>query len=128
MRMEKKKEPTTAIETIFVIPRNQFYWGYRINEGAIHTETKENIFEFLKEFLPSPQYGKLASFLSRFRPFIILVKEEKLIELKKKEIDREFTRKLLEDEISQVMNFTNFKEKESSLDKKLEDIFQKVKK
>jgi len=78
--MEKKE---AAIETIFVIPKNQFYIGYRLNEGIMHTIKKDRAFKYFKDFISQKNYIQLADLLSRFLPLLIMVKEDKIIELKK---------------------------------------------
>ena len=77
------EEATIAIESIFAIPRNQFHWGYKINEGVLHTIKKRKTFRVLKRKSVSKELCLLADLISRFIPFIILVKEDKIIELKK---------------------------------------------
>ncbi len=99
-----EQETSIAVETIFVLPRNQFHWSYRINEGAIHTIKKEEIFDFLKEYTSQVNYAKLLDFLSRFRSFLIFVKEDKIIELTKKLQDTEYYRQVLENEIFSILS------------------------
>ena len=121
------EEKTAAIESILVIPRNQFYWTYRVNEGSEHTIKKEKIFNFLKEHVTEKNYIKLSSLLSRFLPFIILVKENSIVELKKQTIDSYFYRQKIEKEISDVMTqFSIRNTHENSLENKLTNIQKKV--
>lgn len=122
--LEENKE--IAVETVFAIPRNQFYWSYQINEGAVHTEPKENIFEFLKEFIPSSKYSKLIDLIARMRPLLILVREERVIELAKKDVDLSYLRQNIEDEIAWVLNNYNSFSKPDSLDEKLKTFQKKV--
>lgn len=121
------EEKTAAIESILVIPRNQFYWTYRVNEGSKHTIKKEKIFNFLKEHVTEKNYIKLSDLLSRFLPFIILVKENSIVELKKQKIDSYFYRQKIEKEISDVITqFSIRNTHESSLENKLTNIQKKV--
>ena len=121
------EEKTAAIESILVIPRNQFYWTYRVNEGSEHTIKKEKIFNFLKEHVTEKNYIKLSDLLSRFLPFIILVKENSIVELKKQKIDSYFYRQKIEKEISDVITqFSIRNTHESSLENKLTNIQKKV--
>lgn len=121
------EEKTAAIESILVIPRNQFYWTYRVNEGSEHTIKKEKIFNFLKEHVTEKNYMKLSDLLSRFLPFIILVKENSIVELKKQKIDSYFYRQKIEKEISDVITqFSIRNTHESSLENKLTNIQKKV--
>ena len=121
------EEKTAAIESILVIPRNQFYWTYRVNEGSEHTIKKEKIFNFLKEHVTEKNYIKLSDLLSRFLPFIILVKENSIVELKKQKIDSYFYRQKIEKEISDVITqFSIRNTHESSLENKLTNIQEKV--
>lgn len=121
------EEKTAAIESILVIPRNQFYWTYRVNEGSEHTIKKEKIFNFLKEHVTEKNYIKLSDLLSRFLPFIILVKENSIVELKKQKIDSYFYRQKIEKEISDVMTrFSVRNTHEDSLENKLTDIQKKI--
>lgn len=121
------EEKAAAIESILVIPRNQFYWTYRVNEGSEHTIKKEKIFNFLKEHVTEKNYIKLSSLLSRFLPFIILVKENSIVELKKQKIDSYFYRQKIEKEISDVMTqFSIRNTYENSLENKLTNIQKKI--
>jgi uncharacterized protein YPO0396 len=125
--MNNEQETSIAVETVFVLPRNQFYWSYRINEGATHTIKKEEIFDYLKEYVTQKNYAKLADFLSRFRSFLILIKEDRVVELTKKLHDEEYYRKTIEDEIFSIASSSgriNF-EKGDSLLKKVEEIQKK---
>jgi hypothetical protein len=121
------EEKTAAIESILVIPRNQFYWTYRVNEGSEHTIKKEKIFNFLKEHVTEKNYIELSDLLSRFLPFIILVKENSIVELKKQKIDSYFYRQKIEKEISDVITqFSTRDTHENSLENKLTSIQKKV--
>jgi uncharacterized membrane-anchored protein YitT (DUF2179 family) len=121
------EEKTAAIESILVIPRNQFYWTYRVNEGSEHTIKKEKIFNFLKEHVTEKNYIKLSNLLSKFLPFIILVKENSIVELKKQKIDSYFYRQKIEKEISDVITqFSTRDTHENSLENKLTSIQKKV--
>lgn len=121
------KENTAAIESILAIPRNQFYWTYRINEGSEHVVKKDKIFNFLKEYVTEKNYLKLSDLISRFLPFILLVKEDSIVELKKQKIDSNFYRQTVEKEISDVMNqFSIRNSHENSLENKLTSIQKKV--
>lgn len=121
------EEKAAAIESILVIPRNQFYWTYRVNEGSEHTIKKEKIFNFLKEHVTEKNYIKLSSLLSRFLPFIILIKENSIVELKKQKIDSYFYRQKIEKEISDVMTqFSIRNTYENSLENKLTNIQKKI--
>ena len=121
------KEDTAAIESILVIPRNQFYWTYRVNEGSEHTIKKEKIFNFLKEYVTEKNYIKLSDLISRSLPFILLVKEDSIVELKKQKIDSLFYRQKIEKEITDVINqFSSRSSHENSLENKLINIQKKV--
>ena len=121
------KEDTAAIESVLVIPRNQFYWTYRVNEGSEHTIKKEKIFDFLKGHVTEKNYIKLSDLISRFLPFILLVKEDSIIELKKQKIDSFFYRQKIEKEISDIMDqFSAKNSHENSLENKLTSIQKKV--
>lgn len=121
------KESTAAIESILVIPRNQFYWTYRVNEGSEHTIKKERIFNFLKEYVTEKNYIKLSDLISRSLPFILLVKEDSIVELKKQKIDSLFYRQKIEKEITDVINqFSSRSSHENSLENKLINIQKKV--
>lgn len=121
------EEKTAAIESILVIPRNQFYWTYRVNEGSEHTIKKEKIFNFLKEHVTEKNYIKLSDLLSRFLPFIILVKENSIVELKKQKIDSYFYKQKIEKEISDVITqFSIRNTHENSLENKLTNIQKKI--
>lgn len=123
------EEATIAIESIFAIPRNQFHWGYKINEGVLHTIKKERLFEFLKERVSQKNYALLADLISRFIPFIILVKEDKIIELKKQKIDSNFYReKIFEELISVTSEKSQFARTNTTNDEKLKKLNKKVKK
>ena len=122
--VEEKKE--IAVETVFVLPRNQFYWSYQINEGAIHTEPKEQIFEFLKEFVSARQYRFLIDLLSRMQPFLILVRDDRVIELSKKDIDISYLRKNIEDEITGVLNNYDFNNTNKTLNTKVKELQKRV--
>lgn len=120
----KNKENEIAVETIFVFPRNQFYWAYQINEGATHTESKEEIFKFLKDFTPNEKYYKIVDLLSRFQPFLILVREKEVIELSKKETDYEFLKDVINSEISNTLSTLEIKRNEKKTIQEQIDYFQ----
>lgn len=122
--VKEKKE--IAVETVFVLPRNQFYWSYQINEGAVHTESKETIFSFLKSFVQENQYSTLVNLISRLQPFLILVRDNKVIELQKKDTDISYLRKNIEDELSAIANSAHSFKKRETLDEKIEKVRDKV--
>jgi len=125
--MEDKDKDTVAIESFFVLPRNQFYWSYKINEGVLHTIKKDDIFEFLKRQVSLKNYVNLTDLLSRFRPFIILVKEDKIIELSKQEVEASYYRENIVSELRSVLDKKKFKHEKESLDKKLNKVWKKIK-
>lgn len=118
------EEKTIAIESVLVIPRNQFYWSYRLNEGAEHTIKKENVYEFLREYTSEKNRVLLADLISRFLPMMILVKEDKIIELKKQKQNIEFYRQRIEKEITDTLTNFDFNKKDNSIESKL-DLYQK---
>ncbi len=93
-----------AIVSIVAIPRNQFRWRYILNEGKDHVIRKEDAFEYFKQFISTKNYIKLNNLLSSFLPFIILVEEDIVIQLKKEETDNEYYRKAIETEINSVLD------------------------
>ena len=120
-------EKTVAIESIFVIPRNQFYFSYRINEGVVHTIKKENAFRYLIQYVSKKNYVILADYLSRFLPFIILVKDDTVVELKKQDLDIAFYRQQIENEIFSVLgkSFIERPPREERNEKKVSRIIEK---
>lgn len=117
-----------AIETIFILPRNQFYTGYKINEGILHTIKRDKAFEYLKQFVSNKNYVKLSELLNRFLPILILVKEDRIVELKKSRNDEEYYHKQLESEIYGSLTKGSFeiKEEKVSNDALLDKVLKKV--
>lgn len=117
-----------AIESFFVIPRNQFYWSYKINEGVLHTIHQDRLFNFLKGHVSQKNYLVLTNLISKFKPFIILVKEDKIIELTKKEVDSRHYRKNITAELDTVIKSKQYKQQQSKEKEKiLNNIWKKLK-
>lgn len=117
-----------AIESFFVIPRNQFYWSYKINEGVLHTIHQDRLFNFLKGHVSQKNYLVLTNLISKFKPFIILVKEDKIIELTKKEVDSRHYRKNITAELDTVLKSKQYKQQQSKEKEKiLNNIWKKLK-
>lgn len=124
--MEDSKQKSVAIESFFVIPRNQFYWGYRINEGVLHIINKDKVFTFLKDYVPLSKQVQLSDLISRLRPFIILVEEQEIFEMNKQfEVDTNYYRKTLTTELESQLNYHKDK-KESNLENKLKSFEKKL--
>lgn len=119
-----------AIETVIVLPRNQFYFRYQINNGVHHTIKKEDAFKYFSQFISRAHYMVLQDYLQRFLPFIIIVAQDKIIELKKKISDNEFFQKQLKEDLQSKLKVSVLKEnkKQESIpnDNLLNDIFEKV--
>ena len=123
-----------AVETVFVIPHNQYYIGYKINEGVFHTIKKEEAPEYFCSFVSSMNYGRINFLLQRFLPFIIMVQDDRVIELKKKRSDTEYYSEQIKNEIfSKVTDgFDTFSieeperfSNENNLQKMLDKVIQK---
>jgi hypothetical protein len=125
-------EKEAAISTILIIPKNQFYFSYKINEGISHVIKKEKAFNYFKEFITLKNYSLLSDYLSRFLPMIIFVSEDKIIELKKEaSINNNYHHHKLEKEIESItkLGFQKKSKKEYlSNDKKVEKLCKKVNK
>jgi hypothetical protein len=80
--MENNKE-NSAIETILAIPRNRNLYSYRINNGTTHILKKEEMVPYLKQFIKKEDIKVILDYLDRFRPFLIIVKKQKIVELVK---------------------------------------------
>lgn len=122
-------EKEAAIETILIIPKNQFYLKYQINEGLNHTIKREKAFEYFKDFLSQKNYSLLSDYLSRFLPMLIMVKEDKIIELQKDNSNnQEHYHNKLKQEINSILLYGKPKVKNNEQitnDKKLNKICQK---
>lgn len=119
-----------AISTILVVPKNQFYFSYRINEGVSHVIKKEKAFKYFKTFISQKNYTDLSNYLSKFLPILILVDEDKIVELKKEDSENnQYHHMKLENEMKSVgsRNRKVNREKEFiSNDKKLQNLFKKM--
>lgn len=120
-------EQKTAIISVVVLPRNQFHFQYRLNEGKMHTIKKEDALGYLSQFVSSSHYLKLTNLLSKFLPFIILVPENEIVELKKEDSDPEHYRKGIEDELQTIGKYyrNNFDQEKFPNDKKIKEISKK---
>lgn len=120
---------STAIETVFILPRNQFYVSYRINEGANHIIKKDDAFEYFKQFISNKNVRPLIDALDRFQPILILVSTDEVIELKKEINDFDYYRDVLKDEIFNQVNRGGqsiTKKEVIPNDKKLQGFMKKV--
>lgn len=69
------------ITTIYVAPRNQFYAQYIINDGDPHAMKYDDLYYFLLKHVPK-QSAKISKFVYGFRYFLVVVPENKVVELK----------------------------------------------
>lgn len=118
-----------AIETVTVLPHNQFYFKYQLNEGIYHTIKKEQAFKYFSQFAQQRNFLKLQGLLSRFLPFIIIVAEDRIIELKKKEEDHEYYQKQIKKDIHAQMkkpSYTRKKPESIANDNLLKDFYKKL--
>ena len=97
--MKKKLDNLPAIETVLAIPRNQFVYSYSLNEGVKHIIKKEEVVSYMKQFIEEDQISKLINFVHCFRPFLIVVSENRIIELIKDQNDFEYYSKQLQKEL-----------------------------
>lgn len=73
-------EDRTSIETIVVIPRNKDYAAYYINDGSKHTMRYRDLRKFLIKLVPiKPR--EITDLTTRFANFLVLPKEQEIIEL-----------------------------------------------
>jgi hypothetical protein len=92
----------TSIEILTIIPRNQFVFKYSFNHGLLHTIKKWDAFSYFKTFVEPNNYGLLLDLLTRFRPMLIIPKENQIIELTKNLNGTEYYKKTLKNEIKSV--------------------------
>lgn len=121
----------TTIESIFIMYRNQYYVNYQINNGVRHTIKREKAFKYFKGFVSQKNYILLLDLLSRYIPILIIIKEDKVIELEKDEYDFRGYRDLINDEFKNMskndLSNNDLSNNEIiSNDNKLENIFKKV--
>ena len=70
----------TSIESIVVIPRNKDYAAYYINDGSKHTMRYSDLRKFLIKLVPiKPR--EITDLTTRFANFLVLPKEQEIIEL-----------------------------------------------
>lgn len=115
-----------AIETITAIPRNQFYWKYQINEGIFHTIRKEQAFKYFSSFLQRRNFLILRDYLDHFLPFLIIVNQDEIIELKKIQTDIDYFRTRIKDDLHNQMRNPQMPREEEKIpnDDKIEKILK----
>ena len=128
--MTKNNEEKTAVEIIFVIPRNQYNLMYKMNDGAEHIIRRNDAFDFFKQYLQRRNFSTLKLYLDKFLPFIILPKEDTIKTLKKKNTDYEYQRNKLYIEIENVAKTFKREDtnKESQWDTMVDSIIKKYEK
>lgn len=128
--MTKNNEEKTAVEIIFVIPRNQYNLMYKMNDGAEHIIRRDDAFDFFKQYLQRRNFSTLKLYLDKFLPFIILPKVDTIKTLKKKNIDYEYQRNKLYIEIENVAKTFKREDtnKESQWDTMVDSIIKKYEK
>lgn len=123
-------DESIAIETILVLPRNQFYFKYQINNGVYHTIKKEKAFNYFSQFISVGNFMTLQDYLQRFLPFVIIVAQDQIIELKKKISDNEYfqdqIKKDLQGQMKNPVMKSNKKQESIPNDNLLKDIFEKI--
>lgn len=128
--MTKNNEEKTAVEIIFVIPRNQYNLMYKMNDGAEHIIRRDDAFDFFKQYLQRRNFSTLKLYLDKFLPFIILPKADTIKTLKKKNTDYEYQRNKLYIEIENVAKTFKREDtnKESQWDTMVDSIIKKYEK
>ncbi len=122
-----------SIDIITVIPKNQFNYSYSINGGSKHSIKKYDIFTYLKQFINKNQFRYLLDLISRFRAFIIVTKEKRIIELTKNSDDFDYysnrIKKNINENIESKIKSKNQEESvpnDNLLEKNIEKYYKKI--
>jgi len=110
-------------DLIFFIPKSQYRWGYKIDNGKQHIILQDDIIKFVKKYIDKKYINTLKDILMRHQPFIILIEQKEVVELHKDDDTLLEQHKKLELEINSIphKNKNNF-----SNDKLSDDIFSSM--
>lgn len=106
-------------EIIFFLPKSQYRWSYRIDDGKQYIIKQEDIIPYCKKYISIIELKKINDILMRHVPFIVLIEDKKVVEITKEEDTYEEQRKKIKIEIKNIekfgVNLNLEKNKESDL-------------
>lgn len=70
-----------GIISVIVIPYNEKWARYIINDGETRAKPYDEILDLLKDLVPRKKFKIVLDFVHRFRTFAVLVEEERIEEL-----------------------------------------------
>ena len=74
-----------ASEIIFFTPRSQYRWMYEIDGGKKHIITQDDLSKFIGKYVSRQEIKLLGDIVMRHQPFMVLIKEHRIVELHKTE-------------------------------------------
>ena len=98
-------EESFDYEFIFVKPEFIDHWSYQIDSGKPHLMREDEVYPYVKSFLrDSKEWAKVVDIIRRHQPFLVSVKTKTCKELHPSFETREDHRKLISQDISEMMN------------------------
>lgn len=92
-------------EIIFFIPKTQYRWSYKIDDGKQYGIYQDDILSFVKKYISKSEYRKIPDIILRHQPFLIMIQDKMVIEVHKQEDTIEDQREKLNIEIKNVTKY-----------------------
>ena len=115
-------------EIIFFIPKSQFRWMYRIDNGKPHIILQDDVIKFIRKYIDKKYISDVKDIMMRHQPFIIMIEEHSVIELHKEEHTMMEHHNTLSKEIDNVIKYGYGKTPENSDHYMFDQMIQKFEK
>lgn len=123
--MEKEVFENSS-EIIAFIPRSQYRWLYYIDNGKPHIIHQDDISKFIKNYISKFSNVILQDILMRHQPFIVIISENKIVELEKEKIiDFKERRNKIDKEINSFIK-SNYNKNNNSIYNESKDWFDSM--
>lgn len=123
--MEKEVFENSS-EIIAFIPRSQYRWLYYIDNGKPHIIHQDDISKFIKNYISKFSNVILQDIIMRHQPFIVIISENKIVELQKERIvDFKERRNNIDKEINSFIK-SNYNKNNNSIYDESKDWFDSM--
>lgn len=123
--MEKEVFENSS-EIIAFIPRSKYRWLYYIDNGKPHIIHQDDISKFIKNYISKFSNVILQDIIMRHQPFIVIISENKIVELEKERIvDFKERRNKIDKEINSFIK-SNYNKNNNSIYDESKDWFDSM--
>ena len=110
-------------EIIFFMPKSQFRWIYKIDNGRQHIIHQDDLINFIRKYIDKKYISDVRDIMLRHQPFIVLIEDKKVVELHKEDDTIIEYHNRLSTEIDNVLKYSNEKKSQKNIyDERFNDL------